>query len=151
MIRLVLDPATREGNLSRNADQSLVDDDGLDTVMTISLFTDAQAPVGLLPPGADRRGYLFDRFDEEEPDLVTGSLIWTVTEFETLSEQSLASIRRHAEDATAWMIAARAASRIEYQTTRVGDDGAELIALVYKPNDTNSPYKRTWELKFAVQ
>lgn len=150
MIRLELDPATGEGNLSQAADKSLVENEGLETVLTVSLFTDAQAREGLLPPGEDRRGYWADRVDPDEPALVTGSLIWTVTEFEVLSDASCAKVAAYGTDALAWMIAAGAADRAECTCVRNGDDSADFTALVYKPNEPNSPYQKTWELKFAV-
>jgi phage gp46-like protein len=149
VIRLVLDPATGEGNLSRNADQSLVDDDGLETVLTVSLWTDAQAPADVLPPGEDRRGYWADRYDAEEPGLVTGSLIWTVLEYEPLTDAALARVQHYADEALAWMVAAGAADRIECTVERVAES-AQLTVRLYKPNQPNSPYTQTWELHFAV-
>jgi phage gp46-like protein len=150
VLRLVLDPANGEGNLSQESDGSLVDDDGLETVVTISLFTDAQAPDGLLPDGEDRRGYWADKFDDEDSSLAIGSLIWTVTEYETLSTSSLGKIQQYAQDALAWLVTEQAADRVECSCTRNGDDGADLTVKVYKPNQPNSPYVETWRLYFAV-
>jgi phage gp46-like protein len=150
MLRLVLTGPTFEGDLSQEDDGSLVDDDGLETVLTISLFTDAQAPTDLVPLGEDRRGFWADKFDEDEPTLSIGSLIWTVTEYETLSDASLAKIKGYAEDATAWLVTDAVADRVVITCERNGDDGANLTAQVYKTNQPNSPYTQTWELYFAV-
>jgi phage gp46-like protein len=150
VLRLVLDPANGEGNLSQESDGSLVDDDGLETVVTVSLFTDAQASEDLLPEGEDRRGYWADKFDDEDSVLSIGSLIWTVTEYETLTAASLGKIQQYAQDALAWMVDERAADRVECSCVRNGDDGADLVVKVYKPNQTNTPYVQTWRLYFAV-
>ncbi len=151
MLRLVISPDTGEGDLSRNADNSLVDDDGLETVVTILLWTDARADdddgIGA---DEDRRGWWFDAFDEEQPGESTGSKIWTVLEREPLTDASLAKVQAFAREAIETLVTAGAARAVEAEAVRVGDDGAELRARIYKPDDINSPYAQTWELHFAV-
>jgi len=139
----------RAADLVRNADGSLLDDDGLDTVIALSLFTDAKATVqdGIVQ-GDDPRGYWADAYDSEQ-GLNIGSKLWLL-ESETLTPAVLKRAETYAKEALAWMVTERAADRIECVVTRLGDDSADLTVSVYKPG-TGSPYQLTWELHFALQ
>jgi phage gp46-like protein len=139
----------READLRRNADGSLYDDDGLETVVSISLFTDARATVeNGLEPGDDPRGYWADAYDEEQ-GLNIGSKLWLL-EGATVTEKTLRDVESYSSAALAWMIADGAADRIECVASRLGDEAASLVVYVYKPG-TGSPYQLTWELHFALQ
>lgn len=139
----------RQADLQRNADGSLRDDDGLETVVVISLFTDARATVeDGLEPGDDPRGYWADAYDEEQ-GLNIGSKLWLL-ERETITAESLKLAETYASDSLAWMIADGVASKIECVATRIGEDSGELKVSITKPG-TGSPYQLTWERYFAIQ
>lgn len=137
-------------NLARDDDGSLIDDDGLETVATISLFTDALANPEDVPAGEDRRGYWLDAY-EDNPQERTGSRLW-LRQRQTITPQTLLDCEQDARDALAWMIEDGAASRIEAQCVRLDvENTAALNVQIYKPGDPNSPYELTWELHFALQ
>ena len=139
----------READLERNADGSLYEDDGLETVVVISLFTDAKATVeDGLTPGDEPRGYWADVYDEEQ-GLNIGSKLWLL-EGATATDATLRQVESYASAALAWMIADGAADRIECIASRLGDEAANLDVNIYKPG-TGSPYQLTWELHFALQ
>lgn len=139
----------READLERNSDGSLYDDDGLETVVVISLFTDAKATVeDGLTPGDDPRGYWADAYDDEQ-GLNIGSKLWLL-EGSTATETTLRQVESYASAALQWMIDDKAADRIECVASRLGDEAAKLSVSIYKPG-TSSPYQETWELHFALQ
>jgi phage gp46-like protein len=139
----------READLERNADGSLLEDDGLETVVAISLFTDAKATTADgLEPGDDPRGYWADAYDDEQ-GLNIGSKLWLL-EGATMTEANLREAEAYAKAALEWMIADGAADRIECKATRLSDEAATLDIALYKPG-TGSPYQLTWELHFALQ
>lgn len=139
----------RVGNLVRADDGSLLDDDGLETVVTISLFTDARASEDEVPAGTDRRGWWFDAYDPDEPGVSIGSKIWLL-ENATMTAENLRLLERYAKDALEWMVAANAAEKIETEATRIAEDAASLTVRIHAPNDPASPYTYTWELHFGV-
>ena len=149
-IRLVLDPASGEGKLTRAADGSLLEDDGLETAIAVSLYTDARASDDDgLDANADRRGYLFDVF-EEDPTVVTGSTLW-VMDGRTMTEGNLRSVEARANKALAWLVDERVATSVKCTATRIREDTARLVVAVTRTTDTTSPYTRTWELYFGLR
>lgn len=80
-------------------------DDGLETAVALSLFTDARAPAGaVLPyPESPRRGWWGDGLADTPGDS-TGSLFWLLAR-EKQTPELLARIRDYARDALAWLIA----------------------------------------------
>lgn len=89
------DPAEQAGGLrARHA---------LHTATMIQLFTDARAPVELLPPNEDdRRGWWGDsfRFDDEPSGVTHGSLLWTL-ERGVLNDRTAQTAKIYAEEALA--------------------------------------------------
>lgn len=146
---MAIESLTREGDLQRNADGSLVDDDGLEAAITISLFTDARASaddgVGV---DEDPRGYWGDAI-EEDPSIVTGSKLW-LCERLPLTDENLRKAEGWAKDATAWLVTAGVFSSIEFTATRTGAFSSDLSMTAIGPGRT-SPYSPTWEIHFALQ
>lgn len=151
MLRVTISSSgyAREGDLEQLNDASLVDDDGLETVVTISLFTDALATEDELKKyGLPQRGYWFDAYDPD-PNLNTGSKLWLL-EGQTITADTLTFAKTACDEALAWMVAEGAASRVENTVTRLGDDGIAGETVIYQPTDPRSPYRLTWEAHFAV-
>lgn len=95
------------------AGPDLATDDGLETAIAVSLFTDARAPSGAALPyqGAPRRGWWGDALAEVEGDRI-GSLFWLLAR-EKQTPELLARIRDYARDALAWMTADGVAQTID--------------------------------------
>ena len=80
----------------------LLAEDGLDTAILVSLFTDARVREDELPPGHTwRRGWWGDGVDDE-PD-ITGSKLWLLRR-EKATQQVLVRARGYIREALAWMI-----------------------------------------------
>ncbi len=151
MLRLTIQSSTREGDLSADDDASLVEDDGLETAVTISLFTDAKATAEeLVRAGLSQRGYWADAYDDASGALNTGSKLWLL-EGRTNTPSAIAEAKAYADEALAWMVDEGVASKVENEITRLDGDAIGGVTRVYRPTDSRSPYLLTWERYFAVQ
>lgn len=151
MLRVTISASgyAREGDLEQSADASLVDDDGLETVVTTSLFTDALATQDELTKyKLPQRGYWFDAYDAD-PNLNTGSKLWLL-EGQTISDDTLSFAKSACDDALAWMVAEGAASKVENTVARLGDDGIAGETVIYQPTNPRSPYRITWEAYLGI-
>lgn len=83
---------------------SLAQDDGLETAIVISLFTDRRAnDDDVLPSGGDdRRGWWGDTFAEVDGDRI-GSRLWLLAREKQLPEV-LVRAKQYAEEALQWLI-----------------------------------------------
>lgn len=90
----------------------LAADDGLETAVIISLFTDrrAEADDALPDGGDDRRGWWGDAYAEAPGDLI-GSRLWLLSR-EKLLPEALRKAKEYAEEALAWMVADGVAERV---------------------------------------
>jgi len=88
-------------------------DNGMNTAIIISLFTDARAdPDDLLPyAGADLRGWWGDAYAPIPGD-VTGSKLWLLQRSKQ-TQDTLNRAQQYAQDALAWMIEDGVAASIE--------------------------------------
>lgn len=147
-VRMVIDPATREGNLYRASDGGLLLDDGIETVVMISMFTDCRATVDDgIKAGDDMGGWWFDVYSET-PGENTGSKLWTLYD-STLSDETVNKVQTYADEALAWMVDEGAATSATTVATRV-EDGVQCVTTITRPGDT-SPFVLNWEAFFAVQ
>jgi phage gp46-like protein len=147
-VRMVIDPATREGNLYRDTDGGILLDDGLETIVMVSLFTDARATVDDgLKAGEDLGGWWFDVYSET-PGENTGSKLWTLYN-STLSDETVNKVQTYADEALVWMVEEQAATSVSTVATRT-EDGVSCVTTITRPGDT-SPYTLNWEAFFAVQ
>lgn len=82
---------------------SLAVDDGLETAIVISLFTDRRAnDDDVLPSGTDRRGWWGDTFAEVAGDRI-GSRLWLLSREKQVPEV-LRRAKEYAEEALQWLI-----------------------------------------------
>ncbi len=86
----------------------LTSDDGLDTAVILSLFTDATALADDTVPGADRRGWWADMFADpsagsgQAGDRI-GSRLWLLVR-EKLTHETVNRVRAYCEEALAWLV-----------------------------------------------
>ncbi len=129
---------------------ALLEDEGLETAIIISLFTDRRANHDdALPDGGDdRRGWWADAFPELEGDRI-GSRLWLL--FREKDMQSVVNrAREYTDEALAWLVQDGVAQRIVVQTgwvdrvsrtvteskTNLSMPGVLGIAItVYRPNE----------------
>jgi phage gp46-like protein len=111
-LRLIWDPLLGAADLGVEAND-LVREDGLETAVLMSLFTDRRAAdTDVLPSGeTDRRGWWADAFPVAEGDLV-GSRLWLLAR-----EKDAATVRsraaEYAREALQWMLDDRVADSLE--------------------------------------
>lgn len=90
----------------------LAEDDGLETAVIISLFTDRRAEADdVLPGGDDRRGWWGDALAEVEGDRI-GSRLWLLSREKQLP-QVVARAREYALEALQWLIEDGVASAVD--------------------------------------
>lgn len=149
-LRLTMNPATGEGDLARASDGSLLVDDGLETVVTLSLFTDAPATADDgIEKVEDRRGWWFDAFDADDPS-PTGSRLWLLQRA-LLTAESMKACASEAKRALEWMVAAGAASAVDAVVARVDnqDDAARMVVTITGPSG-DVIFQNEWGLLFGV-
>ena len=147
MIRMEYDNTTQAGDLAQTSGK-LVDDDGLETAVLISLFTDRRADEGDGADEGDLRGWWGDGYPDVQGDR-TGSKLWLCFGRKTTAETRTTAIR-YAEDALTWMIEDGVASQVQVTASWL-QEGALKIGLllgvaIYKPGDVAPRWQKTWEL-----
>ena len=149
MLRYVIQKATRNGDLEQTSDNSLVEDEGFETVIAISFFTDARATADELAKyGKEQRGYWLDAF-EEDLTLNTGSKLWLLAGA-VINDENIATAKTFCDEALAWFVADGAALKIENTVERFDEDSIAGQTAIYRPTDPKSPYLMPWEAFFAV-
>lgn len=99
----------------------LGEDEGLETAVIISLFTDRRAnPDDELPSGDDRRGWWGDGLAEVEGDRI-GSRLWLLSREKQL-QSVVARAREYASEALQWLIddGVAEAVNVEAEIVRMG-------------------------------
>jgi len=120
---------------------ALATDDGLETAVILSLFTDARAlDDDTLPPGqTDRRGWWGDAFPPVPGDRF-GSRLWLLRSAKQL-QASLNDARQYAEEALAWLVDDGAALKVEVETFIPRDEIMGMIVRIYRPDGSTTPIR----------
>ena len=145
-VKLRLNSVTGRGDLVRNGGQ-FETDDGFETAVTISLFTDRRAePDDILPGGDDdRRGWWGDAYPVVEGHLI-GSRLWLLSRSKA-TQDVVNAAKLYAEEALAWMLEDGAAGQIIVTSERVRDIILGLRVQVFRPGESSPRYDKLWELK----
>lgn len=119
----------------------LSEDDGLDTAVIISLFTDRQAEPGdVIPDGTDdKRGHWTDSFPIVEGDRI-GSRLWLLNREKQLLEVMLKA-KGYCEEALAWMVTDGVARSVTVTVTNPRNGLLHALIEIAKPNGTNTQYQ----------
>lgn len=120
------------------ADFALDTDDGLETAVIISLFTDARAlDDDTLPAGqSNRRGWWADAYPVQAGDRI-GSRLWLLRASKQLQE-SLDTAREYAEEALAWLVEDGVAKTVEVETFIARDEVMGMRIRIYRPDGTTA-------------
>jgi phage gp46-like protein len=109
-------------------------DDGLETAVIISLFTDRRASAEQIPPEYpqdDLRGYWGDITNASASDQ-TGSLLWLLAR-EKETPQTLSRAEQYCREALAWMIEDLVSTRIEVTASYYSRGWMLLVVDIYRP------------------
>jgi len=122
-------------------------DDGLQTSILISLFSDRRARADDLLPGddGDRRGWWADAYPVIEGDQI-GSRLWLLSREKELAEP-LRRAKEYAEEALAWLVTDGIAAHVEV-TASVPRRGVLALAVALKRLDgglENYQFDMPWE------
>jgi phage gp46-like protein len=120
------------GNIELTENDAAIDD-GLNTAVYISLFTDARVDdenENLLDDKADKRGYWGDVF-EEKP---MGSKLWLLAREKKLNAV-LEKAKIYSIDALKWLIDDGIAKEIIVNTKFTENDFLEIKIIITKPSD----------------
>ena len=121
-------------------------DDGLETAVFLSLFTDRRAEDGdTLPPGVTgRRGGWGDGVPVV-PDARWGIRLWLRARAKALPATAQLA-REYVEEALAWLVEDRVTDRVEVTATLAGGDSLALSVAIYRPGRdvTQFRYNYVW-------
>jgi phage gp46-like protein len=152
MIRLEYDNLDQICDLPQVAGR-IDTDEGFETAVLISLFTDAPAEDGdYLPNPELKGGWWGDSYPDIEGDKM-GSRLWIVTKGK-LTADANRKAEKYAERALQWMIDDGVAQTVQASSTFLVDGGKKIgITLgvqIQKPEEVAPRWARLWELRFAV-
>lgn len=128
----------------------LLTDDGLQTALIISLFTDRRVSDGEeLPAGEiDRRGWWGDLGGL--PSDRIGSRLWLLNREKTLPEV-VARANEYAREAVQWIIQDKVANRVDVIAESTRFEELDIQVSVYRPNGSivKSRYSYNWQAQAA--
>jgi len=119
-------------------------DEGLETAVLISLFTDQRVTSGELPAGqSDRRGYWGDIYPPVQGDQI-GSKIWTHERGKS-STETLAALESRITEALDWMIDDGAASSVSVEGSIDAYKQMFFTIEIARPTGENDRYSLVWD------
>ena len=152
-IALRWNPNTQTADLVLDG-PGLLADDGLETRVIISLFSDARARPDDPLPGTDgRRGWWGDAvpptvLGETMTGHRTGSRLWLLWREKQVPEVLLRA-REYAREALAWMIADRIATRIDVAAEFPRAEWLAIGVTIWRPDGAAVDYR--YELSWQAQ
>ncbi|VVP57003.1 phage GP46 family protein [Pseudomonas fluorescens] len=121
-------------------------DDGLETAIIISLFTDRRAEPDQVPPelpADDLRGWWGDVAPLVEGDQ-TGSLLWLLYR-EKQTSQTLTRAQQYAEEALEWLLEDQIAERVTVAASYYATGWLLLVIDIYRPSGDVVRYRYGYE------
>jgi phage gp46-like protein len=126
--------------------QDLARDDGLETAVLVSLFTDRRATAEQIREGEDKtdlRGWWGDVAPDVEGDRI-GSHLWLLAREKQTSE-TLARAKQYATAALAWMIEDKVASGVEVDTSYDAPGRMAIRVVVVRPTGARETFRYDYE------
>jgi phage gp46-like protein len=137
----------RGGDLVLSATgQDLARDDGLESAVILSLFTDRRATPEQIREGDDRvdlRGWWGDFAADVEGDRF-GSLLWLLRR-EKQTADTLARGRQYATDALAWMVEDLVAQAVDVSTEYIDRGVMGIAVVIARPDGERRTYRYHFE------
>lgn len=114
----------------------LDEDDGLETAVIISLFTDRRADADDALPGnsTDRRGWWADAYADVAGDKI-GSRLWLLANEKQL-QSALQRAKEYAEEALQWLVDDGVVKSVSATAMIVRDGVLGLVVEIHRANDT---------------
>ncbi len=128
----------------------LAREDGLETAVIISLFTDRRVSPEQIPvelPQDDLRGYWGDVSNAASSDQ-TGSLLWLLAREKQLP-QVLSRAQQYSREALAWMVDDLVATRVEVMAEFIAQGWMLITVDIFRP--TGSPVRYRFNYEWAAQ
>ncbi|KIO49591.1 phage GP46 family protein [Nitrosospira sp. NpAV] len=119
----------------------LTADDGLETAVILSLFTDRQAESGDIIPDAtaDRRGWWADMFADVPADKI-GSRLWLLHREKQLQSVVIRA-REYAQEALDWLVEDGVAKAVNITTAIVRMGVLGIYIEIIRPDSTVAKYR----------
>lgn len=114
-------------------------DEGLQTAVTISLFTDRRVSAEELPQGeTDRRGHWGDVLNDDNDKI--GSKLWTL-EREKITPQLLEDFKTYCDEALQWFVDDEIAQSVTVTVERIDLYSISVVIEILRPQDERQRYK----------
>ena len=113
-------------------------DNGLETAVLISLFSDSRAVEDMIP-SIDRDGDLRGYWGDVRPDVPgdeTGSLLWVIKRAKQLTK-TLADAREYAQRSLKWLVEDGVAESVTVNTNYPDRGWMLLEVIIYRPQTAN--------------
>jgi phage gp46-like protein len=126
-------------------DGSIAAEEGFDTAIDVSLFTDARASDDKVEKPEHRRGWMGD-IESPVPDRQFGSLLWLLNQ-RRLTQNTINEAITYARDALNWFVVDGIAKRVEVTGVIVPRSGITLTIIITAPDgQTETHYRDLWEV-----
>lgn len=124
-------------------------DEGLQTAVTISLFTDRRVSADELPDGqSDQRGWWGDALNEDNDKI--GSKLW-ILEREKITTEVLEDFKTYCEEALQWMIDDEIAESVVVTVERIDLYSISVVIEINRPQDERQRYRFNYLWNAHVQ
>ena len=156
-IRITWDSDLMEGNFDFDSNiQDLESDEGLETAIIISLFSDRRANIDDIlpdPSNLDRRGWWGDLASPDVEGDQIGSRLWLLNREKTL-ESVLVNAKKYAEESLQWLKDDGVAAKVSVETERQGTPGNDRLVIGVKiqrinGNDESFNFEAQWNAQAA--
>lgn len=137
-------------------DGDIVNENGLETAVIISLFTNRRANDDDAlpdPTSVDKQGWWGDQASPDVENDRIGSRIWIFLDRAKTTPETLVQVKQAAEEALQWLIEDKVAVKVEVETERAGVPGNDRIHMLVKIYKTHGEvvayeYDFNWEKQF---
>ena len=149
-VALIFDPM--QGGKIVWSSRDLLADDGLQTAIVISLFSDRRCATDQLPDNeTDQRGFWADAFSMLDGDS-TGSLLWLLRREKTINSV-LGRAKDYARDALRWLVDDKVAQAVNVETEYLDRGPMAIYVEVIRPTGDAVSYRfeYAWEAQAAVR
>jgi phage gp46-like protein len=149
-VKIIYDPNTIESDI-KFKDEDLVREEGLETSVLISLFTDRRADDDdTIDDTDDKRGWWADSTGVTSDQI--GSKLWQLDRAST-TQKNMINAKQFCEDALQWMIDDGVAAKITVNVERFGLPGNDRLAIEIKifkkdGNVEEYNYDNLWNAQF---
>lgn len=127
------------------ADGDLDTSNDLETAVLLSLFTDAQAPDGTVPPdgSTDLRGCWIDGMEGAS----FGSLLWTIESAKKIGNGLLTHAQTICQQALQWMVDDGIVGAVSVTTSWLNATTLNIGISLTMPDGTNQSFQYAWAWK----